>query len=291
VSGKPYVLRCRRAIREENISATAKLVGYTLTEYADAEGRVPGNGGAQGPSHETLARDAGLGLKGHALRSAIAALEAADLVAVDRGRGQRAGGERGWRYQLLLPEVTPGLAGGYLPTEVTPGVEGTAAVQVQVHDQDLGLGVTGGTREIDRTPEIGKETAAADPATEREIREIVASLPGADRQSLNVVEPFAKVVPRGVLIELAERARLARNPVGWLVVRLRAARAETRIELAAPPRAPAPIERLSPEEALKANVLHLAKNGHSWETVSEHVAAAYGEEHLEAAHAVYGGAA
>ncbi|HEU5214910.1 MAG TPA: hypothetical protein VFU30_05165 [Gaiellaceae bacterium] len=144
----------------------------------------------------------------------------------------------------------------------------------------------------DQDLEIGEGTAAAgSPASESEIRTLVASLKGHDRKSLNVVEPLANGVTRETFLELIDRARTARNPVGWLVERLRDAGVEERLDrqtaFAAPVQASVPIERLSPEQALEANVRQLAHNGHSWEAIAEHVASVFGVDHLSAARAIY----
>ncbi len=142
----------------------------------------------------------------------------------------------------------------------------------------------------DQDPGLGEGTAAAgSPASESEIRTLVASLKGHDRKSLHVVEPLANGVTRETFLELVDRAREARNPVGWLVERLRALNREERLDggTVAVVQAPAPIERLSPEQALEANVRQLVDNGHAWAAIAEHVSAAFGEEHLATAEAIY----
>jgi hypothetical protein len=82
-------------------------------------------------------------------------------------------------------------------------------------------------------PSTAGASAAERPPTDREISEVVMSLPGADVGSPKVVIPIAHGLPVSVFLEVADRVRDRRGRVGLLVDLLRLARGERTAALSA----------------------------------------------------------
>jgi hypothetical protein len=88
-------------------------------------------------------------------------------------------------------------------------------------------------RDVSEDVEDVDEPAAERQATDREVTEVVRSLPGCDAGSPRVVLPLAYGLPRSTFLDVVERVRARRGRVGLLVDLLRIAQAERTAMLSA----------------------------------------------------------
>ena len=88
---KSVVAVWRDAVRDSELDRTAKLVGHTLSTYANANGTAY-------PSRRVLAEGASLGRGLRAVDAALRKLQDAGFLAIERSRGRSSHG-----YTLTLP--------------------------------------------------------------------------------------------------------------------------------------------------------------------------------------------
>jgi hypothetical protein len=199
---RPYMGLWRHAVRDSALNSVAKLVGYTIGEYANAKGEAY-------PALTTIARGASLGRRGNAVKAGIECLAEAGLLTVERRRGRR-----GWSYCCVLPEEeTRALSAGLVGEETRVSDQET-----RVSDQETRVSapntraLSAGEVELEVELEVEEKSGAADElGEEKRARAEAARL-------AQIADQAAKEIAHRPGLKawlLDEGARLAADPAAF----------------------------------------------------------------------------